>query len=101
MADEPELPPTGDQGSSDEDTVRGDEGGHVADILEEERQAAGTPIGNGSIARRYRDIIRANAGDDTASENGSVDAAPRRVGSPIDSLLSVPDDSPSVQVMNL
>lgn len=97
MADEPELSPHGDQSSSDEETVRGDDGGHVADILEEERQAAGTPVGNGTLAHRYRDIIRANAETDTASDNGSVDAAPRRAGSPIDSLLSVPDDSPSVQ----
>lgn len=104
MADEPELSPPGDQSSSDEETVKGDEGGHVTDILEEERLAAGTPVltmGNGSLAHRYRDIVKAEAAADTSSETGSVDAIPRRAGSPIDSLLSVPDDSPSIQVRSL
>jgi hypothetical protein len=102
MDDQPEVSPAGDHGSSDEETVKGDrEEEHIADILEEERQLAYrpvTPIGNGSIARRYHDIIEAVAGAEEASENGSTDAIPRRVGSPIDSLLSAPDDSPSVQV---
>ncbi|KXJ91308.1 golgi complex component [Microdochium bolleyi] len=35
-------------------------------------------------------------GRDDASESGSADGLPRRAGSPIDSLLSVPDDSPSI-----
>lgn len=101
MADEPQLSPTDDQGSSDDETVTGErEGGHIAEILEEELQAPGTPVpplGNGSIAHRYREIVRETEAD-TVSENGSTDAIPRRAGSPIDSLLSVPDDSPSVQV---
>lgn len=105
MADDPELPPPEDQSSSDDETVKGDlEEGHVVDILEEERQAAGTPvqqIGNGSISHLYRDIIEAEAGTDTASENGSIDDIPRRAGSPIDSLLSVPGYSPSIQVWTM
>ncbi|KAM0335359.1 hypothetical protein ACHAQA_000404 [Verticillium albo-atrum] len=43
---------------------------------------------------RYRQILRDQVDD--ISEDGSVDAVPRRVGSPIDSLLSVPDDTPSI-----
>ena len=106
MADQPDLSPEA-RDSSDEETIRGDaEGDQVADLLEEERQAAGTPVqplGNGSLGNRYRLIVEASAGSESgtegaASENGSVDAVPRRAGSPIDSLLSIPDDAPSVQV---
>jgi hypothetical protein len=96
MADEPQLSRTDDQDSSDDDTVKGEqEADHIAEILEEELQppSTPTPLGNGTIAQRYREIIQ-----DNESENGSTDAIPRRAGSPIDSLLSIPDDTPSVQV---
>ncbi|KAB5549926.1 Golgi CORVET complex core vacuolar protein 8-domain-containing protein [Coniochaeta sp. 2T2.1] len=101
MADEPQLShETDDRDSSDDDTIRGEQDAdHIADILEEELQAPGTPtaLGNGSaIAHRYREIIRENEGD-TVSDSGSADAIPRRAGSPIDSLLSIPDDTPSIQ----
>jgi hypothetical protein len=101
MADEPQLSRTDDQDSSDDETVKGErDEHHIADILEEELQAPGTPVpplGNGSIAHRYREIVK-EAEADTVSEEGSTDAIPRRAGSPIDSLLSIPDDTPSVQV---
>lgn len=102
MADEPQPSLTDEQDSSDDETVRGeqDEAGHIAEILEEELQAPSTPLplGNGSIVRRYHDIVKETEAD-TVSETGSTDALPRRVGSPIDSLLSsIPDDTPSVQV---
>lgn len=54
------------------------------------------PISNGAISRRYQAIMREQA--DESSDNGSVDAIPKRAGSPIDSLLSIPDDTPSIQV---
>ncbi len=101
----PELPPPDDRGSSDEETVDGDhedgdvrEDGRIADLLEEARAASPTPApdGNGAVANRYRELLQEQA--ETASEDGSVDALPRRAGSPVDSMLSVPDDSPSVQV---
>lgn len=100
MADEPELSRTEDQDSSDDDTIRGEQAAdHIAEILEEELRAPSTPtpLGNGSIAHRYREITKENEAD-TVSENGSTDAIPRRAGSPIDSLMSTPDDTPSVQV---
>lgn len=100
MADIPELPSAEDHSSSDEETVKGDrDEGHIADILEEERRASTTPvppIGGSSIKNRYRELLEAE--QETASEDGSTDAIPRRAGSPIGSLLSIPDDSPSVQV---
>jgi hypothetical protein len=100
MADEPELSRTDDQDSSDDDTVKGEQqADHIAEILEEELRAPSTPtpLGNGSIAHRYREIIQENEAD-AVSENGSTDAIPRRAGSPSDSMLSIPDDTPSVQV---
>jgi hypothetical protein len=40
-----------------------------------------------------------DAAEELSSVDGaSIDAIPRRAGSPIDSVMSGPDDSPSVQV---
>ena len=68
--------------------------GSIAELLQEERDAAPTPQQLGNGINRYKATQLA---DDT-SEDGSQEVTPRRAGSPIDSLLSVPDDSPSVQV---
>jgi hypothetical protein len=70
------------------------EGGRVVELLEEERTGALTPIANGFSGKDYRTF----QGPDEASEDGSVDQAPRRIESPSGSILSNPDDSPSVQV---
>lgn len=97
-SDEIDLPPTEDPASSDEETIKGDqEQGHIAEILQQERQddAAAPPDSNGTIANRYRELLREQ---DDASDSGSAEGLPRRVGSPLDSLLSVPDDTHSVQV---
>ncbi|KAK0631966.1 Golgi CORVET complex core vacuolar protein 8-domain-containing protein [Immersiella caudata] len=99
MADATEPSLAEEQSSSDVETVKGDrDDDHIVDILEEERQAASTPvppIGGTSINNRYRELLEAD--QETVSEDGSTDAIPQRAGSPIDSLLSIPDDSPSVQ----
>jgi hypothetical protein len=102
MADEPELARADDQGSSssDEETVKGDrDEDHIADILEEEEVDSGPtvhPAGPSFIAHRYRELVEAE--HETPSEDGSTDALPRLAASPMGSMLSVPDDSPSVQV---
>lgn len=70
------------------------EGGRIVELLEEERTGTITPVANGFSGRDYKTI----QGPDEASEDGSVDEAPRRVESPSGSVLSNPDDSPSVQV---
>jgi len=70
------------------------EGGRVVELLEEERTGALTPIANGFSGKDYRTFQE----PDEASEDGSVDQAPRRIESPSGSILSNPDDSPSVQV---
>jgi hypothetical protein len=68
--------------------------GGIAELLQEERDAAPTPQQLGNGINHYKAVLQA----DDASEDGSLEATPRRAESPIDSLLSVPDDSPSVQV---
>lgn len=69
-------------------------GGRISDLLQEEREGASTPQQLGNGVNRYKAMQQL----DSASEDGSVNNVPRRSGSPIDSLLSIPDDSPSIQV---
>jgi len=69
-------------------------GGRIAELLKEEREGATTPEPLGNSTNRYK----ATEDLDVTSEDGSLDALPRRAASPIDSMLSIPDDSPSVQV---
>lgn len=104
MADEPELAQADTQSSSssssDEETVKGDrDEDHIADSLEDEPQSAEPPVPPAgppsSIAHRYRELL--DAEHETASEDGSTDGIPRFAASPMGSMLSVPDDSPSVQ----
>lgn len=103
MADDHiDLPPAEDPASSDEETIKGDQDqDHIAEILEEERQEDdAAPFSNiGIVVNRYRELLREQ--EDDASDSGSAEGLPRRVGSPIDSLLSVPDDTPSVQVCDI
>jgi len=69
---------------------------HLAEVLEEERHRA--------EASALPDTRFPNSGHrhllqerDDASESGSAEGLPHRAGSPIESLLSVPDDTPSIQ----
>ncbi|KAI0473640.1 Golgi CORVET complex core vacuolar protein 8-domain-containing protein [Xylariaceae sp. FL0804] len=89
--------PEHDRDSSDDETIRADpEEDQIVGILEAERQedASNARAERGPVSNRYRQLLRQR---DDASEAGSSEGAPRRAGSPIDSLLSVPDDTPSVQ----
>lgn len=92
-----DLSPDDQSVSGDNPEVAKDDQEHLAQFLEKERHNAQdtTPRGNGAVGNRYRQLLRDH---DETSESGSVDGLPRRAGSPIDSLLSIPDDSPSVQV---
>jgi hypothetical protein len=84
--------------SSDEETVRGDRDDyHIADMLEGEgeiQSPTAASFGNG-VANRYRQLLESQP---DASDTESVDGLPKRAGSPIESLLSAADDSPSAQV---
>lgn len=71
---------------------------HISDLLEEERQQDSTlPAEGNGLAHRYKELA-AEDQLEAVSDNGSVDALPRRAGSPVDSMVSIPDRSPSVQV---
>ncbi|CAG8980533.1 hypothetical protein HYALB_00002530 [Hymenoscyphus albidus] len=69
------------------------EGERIRQLLEEERENPATPLQITNGVNRYK----ANRIADSASEDGSLDALPRRAQSPIESVTSIPDDSPSVQ----
>ena len=93
----------GDNGRSED---RGDEEweqqhddgreGRISDMLEEEIAAGAAPAHtrNGVHADGYGNT------DEAGSDFGDVSPAhtPIRNGSPVDSMLSIPDDTPSVQV---
>lgn len=66
----------------------------------EEGHAIPAPIGNGSLPNRYRQILQ-DQRDQISEDGSSVDNAPRRAGSPMDSNLSVPDDAASAQAWRL
>lgn len=91
---------TSSPSSSDEETVKGDrDEDHIADLLEDDRRSTDSPApppGPSSVAHRYRELLEAER--ETTSEDGLVDAIPQLAASPLGSMLSVPDDSPSVQV---
>jgi hypothetical protein len=72
------------------------EGGRISELLQEEQERPSTPekVTNGT--NRYK----ATRDLESASEDGSLDAIPRGVQSPMESVMSIPDDSPSVQVGN-
>ncbi|EPE24539.1 hypothetical protein GLAREA_08391 [Glarea lozoyensis ATCC 20868] len=77
----------------DGDNQLGVEGSRISELLQEEQERPSTPekVTNGT--NRYkitRDL-------ESTSEDGSLDAIPRGVQSPMESVMSIPDDSPSVQ----
>lgn len=70
-------------------------GGRIAELLQEERDGAFTPEPLGNGTNRYRLAQQTEDG----SEDGSSEVLPRRAESPIESIISNPDDSPSIQVI--
>ena len=107
MADPEDLSLSGDQASSDEETLTRaqDEGGDLVAQLGGDKPidaTAGVEGTGTAISHRYREIMQEQQDDDDAgldsADAASVDAIPRRPASPMDSVLSGPDDTPSVQV---
>jgi hypothetical protein len=84
-ASRPEGMETGTQGR----------GGRIVELLQEELEQLPTPLPLGNGTNIYKEARNL----ENLSEDGSVDALPKRAGSPIDSLLSIPDDTPSIQVL--
>lgn len=70
--------------------------GRISNMLEEEIAASAAPArtGNGVHGEGHRNT------DEVGSDFGDVSPAhtPIRNGSPADSMMSIPDDTPSVQV---
>jgi hypothetical protein len=65
----------------------------IVQLLQEERDAPPTPQ-DASRTNRYKAVHDAGYG----SEEGSSENLPRRPGSPPESIMSNPDDTPSIQV---
>ena len=87
------------QDASDEQQAPADQAAshHISDLLEEERQQdSALPSEENGLVHRYKQLAEDEL--EAASDNGSADALPRRAGSPVDSMMSIPDRSPSVQV---
>ncbi|KAI1019588.1 hypothetical protein LB505_000542 [Fusarium chuoi] len=115
MADSEDLSLAGDVGLDNGDTINDaptiagtgvDAGADAGNdgLLEDsdgpDRHLTPVPIGNGSVTNRYREIMQQQHQDssDVSSLGGSsLHGLPKRAGSPIDSVLSGPDDTPSIQ----
>ncbi|KAM5525615.1 Golgi complex component (vacuolar assembly/sorting protein VPS8) [Fusarium oxysporum f. sp. phaseoli] len=115
MADSEDLSLAGDVGLDNGDTINdaptlagtdvdadADAGndGLLEDSDGPDRHLTPVPIGNGSVTNRYREIMQQQHQDssDVSSLGGSsLHGLPKRAGSPIDSVLSGPDDTPSIQ----
>ena len=93
---------TGDVPMADENTTEreprqnGPESGgdRIVQLLQEERDGPASPPKIGNRTNRYKAVQNTGYG----SEDGSSEFLPRRPGSPPESILSNPDDTPSVQV---
>lgn len=102
--DHADLTPDGEGVSSDDETIKGDlDHGDIVEALEEEERDLDedasdlSPAPASSVAAsRYRQLLREQA--DASDEASSTDGLPRPPDSPINSVLSGPDDLPSVQV---
>ncbi|KAF4971628.1 hypothetical protein FSARC_1601 [Fusarium sarcochroum] len=114
MADSEDLSLAGDVSSDNGDSMndapkvagagvgRGDDGPleNVSDSDGPDPHLTPAPIGNGSVTNRYREIMQQQHQDssDVSSMGGSsLHGLPKRAGSPIDSVMSGPDDTPSIQ----
>ncbi|KAI1202970.1 vacuolar assembly/sorting protein VPS8 [Nemania serpens] len=101
--DHADLTPDGEGVSSDDETIKGDlDHGDIVEALEEEERDLDedasdlSPAPASSVAAsRYRQLLREQA--DASDEASSTDGLPRPPDSPINSVLSGPDDLPSVQ----
>jgi hypothetical protein len=75
---------------------------YVSDSDGPDRHLSPAAIGNGSVGNRYREIMQQQQHQDSSDVSSlggsSLHGLPKRAGSPIDSVMSGPDDTPSIQV---
>lgn len=95
-----DVPTITDPAGAENGIKTGGGGGRIAQLLQEEREAAPTPLAVGNGTNAYKDAASTLQGENR-SEDGSVEGLPRRPASPGESVLSIPDDTPSVQVITL
>ncbi|RAL67991.1 hypothetical protein DID88_008715 [Monilinia fructigena] len=86
------MSPPSENSSGAEDDVF-DEHNNIGNGFAVTSQDVGAEDKLGDGTNRYKQVQNA----ENVSEDGSSGAPPRRINSPIDSILSVPDDSPSAQ----
>lgn len=97
MADLPSAQGDGQQGGRDDH--------QITELLEQERRRSTEGPqeeddeleDDTGIVNRYKQLAQ-NDDLDASSDNLSVDVLPKGVTSPVDSTVSIPDDTPSVQV---
>jgi hypothetical protein len=76
-----------------EESASSPESGRIVELLQEERDAASTPVENGFRGQGFKQHQ-----DDVVSEDGSLQPTIRGTGSPAESFVSGPDEATSVQV---
>ncbi|PSR87198.1 Golgi CORVET complex core vacuolar protein 8-domain-containing protein [Coniella lustricola] len=94
-----DLPPVQEDGQQD-----GRDAHHITELLEQERRrlSDGGPQEEDELqedtglVNRYEQVVH-EEDPDAGSENLSVDVPPKSVSSPVESTVSIPDDTPSVQ----
>jgi hypothetical protein len=80
--------------NGDDDNMTQPAAGRIVEILQEERDTATTPLQLGNGVSRYKAVQQI----ENESEESPAEALPLRPGSPVESMSSIPDDTPSVQV---
>ncbi|KAI1433871.1 Golgi CORVET complex core vacuolar protein 8-domain-containing protein [Xylaria sp. CBS 124048] len=94
-----DLPLDGDRVSSDEETIKGElDQNRISPVESDDTLDDGSvapPAPSSVAASRYRQLLQDQT--DMSDEGSLMDDLPRRADSPLNSSLSVPDDSPSAQ----
>lgn len=85
-----------ERGSSDDESVNG--ALNADDVPQLDSAEAPVELQDASAARRQGQEAQEEGSEMGSIDAGLVDALPRRLDSPVDSMLSGPDDTPSVQV---
>ena len=93
---EDKIAATDERGSSDDESVNSALNGDDVPYLDSAE--APVELQDASARRRQGQEVREEGSEMGSIDAGSVDALPRRVESPIDSVMSGPDDTPSIQV---
>lgn len=100
---EPEDKPPALEGQEMRDIRAGNDSPNAEDVphleaQDHERSPTPVELQNTSARGHQRREYQDDGSEMGSVDTGSVHGLPRRVGSPIDSIMSGPDDTPSIQV---